>query len=119
MGISKAMMEKVAISLAHESKFTSICVTRYGNVMGSRGSVIPLFKKQIEENKPMTITDPNMTRFMMDLNEAVDLVMFAFKNTKSGEIFVQKSPAASLQVLSDAVCNYLGQPNHPKPRRNS
>ncbi len=114
MGISKAMMEKVAISLAHESKFTSICVTRYGNVMGSRGSVIPLFKKQIEENKPMTITDPNMTRFMMDLNEAVDLVMFAFKNTKSGEIFVQKSPAASLQVLSDAVCNYLGKPNHPK-----
>ena len=114
MGISKAMMEKVAISLAHESKFTNICVTRYGNVMGSRGSVIPLFKKQIEENKPMTITDPNMTRFMMDLNEAVDLVMFAFKNTKSGEIFVQKSPAASLQVLSDAVCNYLGKPNHPK-----
>jgi len=114
MGISKAMMEKVAISLAHESKDTSICVTRYGNVMGSRGSVIPLFKKQIKENKPITITDPNMTRFMMDLSEAVDLVMFAFKNTKSGEIFVQKSPATTLEVLSNAVCDYLGKPDHPK-----
>ena len=103
MGISKAMMEKVAIAKSRNSRSTSICVTRYGNVMASRGSVIPLFLEQILSNKPISLTDPNMTRFMMTLEDAVNLVMYAFLHGNSGEIFVQKSQAATLQTLVDAL----------------
>ncbi len=103
MGISKAMMEKIAISNSRLSESTKISITRYGNVMASRGSVIPLFVEQILKNKPITITDPNMTRFMMSLDEAVELVLFAFDKGSSGEIFVQKSPAASIFTLAEAL----------------
>ena len=90
MGISKAMMEKVIVAKSRISSNTEICITRYGNVMASRGSVIPLFVEQIRNNKLITLTDPKMTRFMMSLDEAIDLVLFAFENGKSGDIFVQK-----------------------------
>jgi UDP-glucose 4-epimerase len=105
MGISKAMMEKVAIAKSRvASEFgMSVCVTRYGNVMASRGSVIPLFIDQIRQGKPLTITDPNMTRFMMSLDDAVDLVLYAFTNGKPGDLFVQKAPAATIGVLAEAV----------------
>ena len=106
MGISKAMMEKVAIAKGRamgESAATTICCTRYGNVMASRGSVIPLWVDQIKSGKPITITDPNMTRFMMTLDDAVDLVMYAFENGHNGDLFVQKAPAATLKVLSEAL----------------
>lgn len=106
MGISKAMMEKVAISkgraLGREAK-TTICCTRYGNVMASRGSVIPLWIEQIKQGKPITVTDPNMTRFMMTLEDAVDLVLYAFENGENGDLFVQKAPAATLDVLASAL----------------
>lgn len=106
MGISKAMMEKVAIAkgraLGNEAK-TTICCTRYGNVMASRGSVIPLWAEQMKENKPITITDPNMTRFMMTLDDAVDLVIYAFEHGHNGDLFVQKAPAATLEVLATAL----------------
>lgn len=114
MGISKAMMEKVAIAKSRSSKDTIITVTRYGNVMGSRGSVIPLFKEQILTGKPITITDPNMTRFMMSLDEAVDLVNFAFQHGKSGDTFVQKAPATTIKVLADAMCCIMEAKNHPR-----
>ncbi len=113
MGISKAMMEKVAIQKSRISHKTNINITRYGNVMGSRGSVIPLFIKQILDNKPITITDPNMTRFMMSLEDAVDLVLYAFKYGKNGEIFVQKSPATDIQTLVNALKKLLNIPKHP------
>lgn len=106
MGISKAMMEKVAIAKGRalgESAGTVICCTRYGNVMASRGSVIPLWIDQIKANKEITITDPNMTRFMMTLDAAVDLVLYAFNNGNNGDLFIQKAPAATLQVLVDAL----------------
>jgi UDP-N-acetylglucosamine 4,6-dehydratase/5-epimerase len=103
MGISKAMMEKVMVSYARQSSETILCGTRYGNVMASRGSVIPLFVKQIKENKNITITDPSMTRFMMTLEDAVDLVLFAFNNGNAGDIFVQKSPASTIQDLAQAL----------------
>ncbi|MGO3181914.1 MAG: polysaccharide biosynthesis protein [Aequorivita sp.] len=106
MGISKAMMEKVMIARSRDltgNSKTTICGTRYGNVMASRGSVIPLFVKQIKERKPLTITDPNMTRFMMTLEEAVDLVLFAFENGKNGDIFVQKAPAATIETLAKSL----------------
>lgn len=103
MGISKSMMEKVAISSSRYMTNTKISITRYGNVMASRGSVIPLFISQILSKKPMTITDPEMTRFMMSLDEAVDLVLFAFENGSSGDIFVQKSPASTIQVLAESL----------------
>jgi UDP-glucose 4-epimerase len=106
MGISKAMMEKVAISKGRELKEsagTVICCTRYGNVMASRGSVIPLWVDQIKSHKEITITDPNMTRFMMTLDDAVDLVLYAFNNGTNGDLFIQKAPAATLQVLVDAL----------------
>lgn len=103
MGISKAMMEKVMIAKSRNSNGTMICGTRYGNVMASRGSVIPLFIKQIKENKPLTITDPNMTRFMMTLEDAVDLVLYAFKNANPGDLFVQKAPAATIKTLAEAI----------------
>ena len=112
MGISKAMMEKVAVAKSRESDATTICVTRYGNVMASRGSVIPLFVEQILNNQALTITDPGMTRFMMTLDDAVDLVLYAFKNGSSGDIFVQKAPAATIEILTKALTILLGAANH-------
>ena len=112
MGISKAMMERVVVSKGRNVKDTMIACTRYGNVMASRGSVIPLFISQIRNEKPITITDPNMTRFMMSLDQAVDLVVFAFENGASGDIFVQKAPAATIEQLAYAVKDVLGRPDH-------
>lgn len=106
MGISKAMMEKVAIAKGRQlgaNGATTICCTRYGNVMASRGSVIPLWVEQIKEGKPITITDPNMTRYMMTLDDAVDLVIYAFQHGHNGDLFVQKAPAATLEVLAEAL----------------
>ena len=106
MGISKAMMEKVAIAKARSlgnDAATTICCTRYGNVMASRGSVIPLWIEQIKSGKPITITDPNMTRFMMTLDDALDLVLYAFEHGNQGDLFVQKAPAATLEVLADSL----------------
>jgi len=103
MGMSKAMMEKVMMAKARNASDTILCGTRYGNVMASRGSVIPLFTSQIKSDKPITITDPNMTRFMMTLEDAVDLVLFAFQNAEPGDMFVQKSPAATIDVLAQAL----------------
>ena len=112
MGISKAMMEKVAVAKSRSSAQTVINVTRYGNVMASRGSVIPLFIEQIRAGKPITLTDPNMTRFMMTLDDAVDLVLYAFEHGQPGEIFVQKAPAATIEVLAKALTALLGKPEH-------
>ena len=112
MGISKAMMEKVAVAKSRISFDTVINVTRYGNVMCSRGSVIPLFTDQIRADQAITITDPNMTRFMMTLDDAVDLVLYAFENGQPGEIFVQKAPAATIQTLAYALTGLLGKPDH-------
>lgn len=105
MGISKAMMEKVFVAKSKtiDSNKTLICGTRYGNVMASRGSVIPLFIDQIKNGQPLTVTDPNMTRFLMSLDEAVELVVFAFKNAEAGDIMVQKSPASTIRDLAQAV----------------
>ena len=103
MGVSKAMMEKVFVAKSRTSGKTKIIGTRYGNVMGSRGSVIPLFIEQIKAGKPLTITDPKMTRFMMTLDHAVELVLHAFKNGKQGDLFIQKSPAATVSVLAKAL----------------
>jgi UDP-N-acetylglucosamine 4,6-dehydratase len=103
MGISKAMMEKVAIAESRNLQKTTICLTRYGNVMASRGSVIPLFINQIKSGLPLTITDPNMTRFLMSLNDAVDLVLFAFENGNQGDLFVNKAPAATIGDLANAI----------------
>ena len=112
MGISKAMMEKVAVAKSRSSGATVINVTRYGNVMCSRGSVIPLFTQQIRTGQPITITDPAMTRFMMTLDDAVDLVLYAFEHGQPGEIFVQKAPAATISVLTQALTELLGKPEH-------
>jgi UDP-glucose 4-epimerase len=112
MGISKAMMEKVIVAKSRNSAETVICTTRYGNVMASRGSVIPLFIEQIRVGKPITITDPNMTRFMMTLGDAVDLVLYAFNHGNPGDIFVQKSPAATIETLAKALIGLLDVPNH-------
>lgn len=112
MGISKAMMEKVVLAKSRNSGGTVISVTRYGNVMGSRGSVIPLFTSQILTGQPVTITDPAMTRFMMTLDDAVDLVLYAFQHGMPGEIFVQKAPAATIETLVYALANLLGKPGH-------
>ncbi len=112
MGISKAMMERVVVSAGRNVKNTVIACTRYGNVMASRGSVIPLFIDQIKQSKPITITDPKMTRFVMSLDDAVDLVLFAFENAESGDIFVQKAPAASVELIADSIKKILGVPNH-------
>lgn len=112
MGISKAMMEKVAVAKSRSSTQTVINVTRYGNVMASRGSVIPLFIEQIRAGKPITITDPSMTRFMMTLDDAVDLVLYAFERGQPGEIFVQKAPAATIEVLAKALTALVGKPEH-------
>ena len=112
MGISKAMMEKVAVAKSRSSSYTVINVTRYGNVMASRGSVIPLFVDQIRSGQPITITDPSMTRFMMTLDDAVDLVLYAFEHGQPGEIFVQKAPAATIEVLTQALTGLLNKPQH-------
>lgn len=115
MGISKAMMEKVVVAksrLALGSK-TTITGTRYGNVLASRGSVIPLFVDQIRKGLPLTLTDPTMTRFVMTLAEAVDLVLYAFEHGRNGDMFVQKAPAATIEILAQSVLNVLGKPDHP------
>jgi UDP-N-acetylglucosamine 4,6-dehydratase len=112
MGISKAMMEKVIVAKSRSSQATVISATRYGNVMASRGSVIPLFVDQIRAGRAITLTDPNMTRFMMTLDDAVDLVLYAFEHAKPGEIFVQKAPAATIETLHKALTQLLGVPEH-------
>jgi UDP-N-acetylglucosamine 4,6-dehydratase len=114
MGISKAMMEKVMVAASRnlDSTSTVICGTRYGNVMASRGSVIPLFVDQVLAGKPITVTDPAMTRFMMTLDDAVELVLYAFEHGSNGDIFVQKSPAATVQVLTQAILELMGKPAH-------
>jgi UDP-N-acetylglucosamine 4,6-dehydratase/5-epimerase len=112
MGISKAMMEKVAVAKSRSSKDTVISVTRYGNVMASRGSVIPLFVAQIRAGQPITLTDPAMTRFMMTLDDAVNLVLYAFEHGQPGDIFVQKAPAATIETLAQALTTLLGQAKH-------
>ena len=108
MGTTKAMMEKVAVAKARTTKTTKICCTRYGNVMCSRGSVIPLWIEQIRSGSPITITDGSMTRFIMSLDEAVDLVLFAFEHGESGDILVQKAPACTIQTQAEAVCELFG-----------
>jgi UDP-glucose 4-epimerase len=115
MGISKAMMEKVMVAKSRgaDDDKTVICGTRYGNVMASRGSVIPLFIQQIRDGKPLTLTDPNMTRFMMTLADAVDLVLYAFEHGNNGDLFVQKAPAATVEVLAKALTEMLNLPEHP------
>ncbi|MFZ2172303.1 MAG: polysaccharide biosynthesis protein [Methylococcaceae bacterium] len=114
MGISKAMMEKVMVAESRnlDETDTVICGTRYGNVMASRGSVIPLFVDQVLAGQPISITDPNMTRFMMTLDDAVDLVLYAFEHGKNGEIFVQKAPAATIEVLVRALLQIINKPDH-------
>jgi len=115
MGISKALMEKVIVAKSRyvDSAKTTICTTRYGNVMASRGSVIPLFVDQIRAGKPLTITDPNMTRFMMTLSDAVDLVLYAFGHGNTGDIFVQKAPAATVGTLAKSLTDIMSVPDHP------
>jgi UDP-glucose 4-epimerase len=114
MGISKAMMEKVFVAKSRQGgQSTIICGTRYGNVMASRGSVIPLFVELLHKGEELTLTDPNMTRFMMTLDDAVDLVLFAFSNGNPGDIFVQKAPAATVSVLTQALCELMDKPGHP------
>jgi len=114
MGVSKAMMEKVAVAKSRnlDDERITIACTRYGNVMASRGSVIPLFIDQIRQGREITITDPSMTRFMMSLDQAVELVLFAFRNGKNGDIFVQKAPAATIELLANTLKNMLGRPDH-------
>lgn len=115
MGMSKALMEKVLVANSRglADGETVICGTRYGNVMASRGSVIPLLVKQVDAGAPMTITDANMTRFMMTLEDALDLVLYAFAHGQNGDIFVQKAPAATIGTLAEAVSEVLGRPDHP------
>ena len=108
MGISKALEEKIAVAKSRNSLGTKICCTRYGNVMCSRGSVIPLWIDQIRQGNPITITEPNMTRFIMSLEEAVDLVLFAFEHGQNGDILVQKAPACTIQTQAEAVCELFG-----------
>jgi len=113
MGMSKALMEKLMVAKArmYGNKKTTFCGTRYGNVMASRGSVIPLFLKQIQDGTPLTLTDPNMTRFMMTIDDAVDLVLYAFQHGNPGDIFVQKAPAATIGVLAEALLTLLNAKN--------
>jgi UDP-glucose 4-epimerase len=112
MGISKAMMEKVMVAASRNTESTIVCGTRYGNVMASRGSVIPLFVEQLLSGRPLTVTDPAMTRFMMSLEEAVELVLFAFTNGRGGDIFVQKAPAATVRVLVQALLGLFQREGH-------
>jgi len=112
MGVSKAMMEKVIVAKGRAETGTMVACTRYGNVMASRGSVIPLFINQIRNGLPITITDPEMTRFMMSLDQAIDLVLFAFENGESGDIFVQKAPAVTIKMLAKTLSKILGNPTY-------
>ena len=112
MGLTKSLMEKVITSKARESENTMLCTTRYGNVMGSRGSVIPLFLDQVINNKPLTVTNPDMTRFMMSMDDAIDLVLFAFDHGEGGDVIIQKSPAATVKILAEAICNLFNKSNH-------
>jgi UDP-N-acetylglucosamine 4,6-dehydratase len=112
MGISKAMMERVVVAKGRNVAETMMAVTRYGNVIASRGSVIPLFINQLRSGAPITITNPKMTRFMMSLDQAVELVLFAFENGKSGDIFVQKAPAVTIKLLVNTIKNLIGRPKH-------
>jgi len=112
MGISKAMMEKIVVAKSRLSEETVISATRYGNVMASRGSVIPLFSEQIKNGQKLTITDPRMTRFMMSLEEAVELVLYAFEHSNPGDIFVQRAPAVTMEILAQALKEILGVPEH-------
>jgi UDP-N-acetylglucosamine 4,6-dehydratase/5-epimerase len=116
MGISKAMMEKIMVAKSRvlAGTGTVVCATRYGNVMASRGSVIPLFVEQLLSSRPITITDPKMTRFMMTLDEAVELVLYAFEHAANGDIFVQKAPAATIETLVKALLELLKRPAHPQ-----
>ena len=114
MGISKALMEKVAIAASRNLTDTTVCLTRYGNVMGSRGSVIPLFIDQLKQGKDLTITDPNMTRFLMSLDEAVELVLFAFENGNPGDLFVNKAPASNIGDLAQSLKEMLSLNNNIK-----
>lgn len=109
MGISKALMEKVAIASSRNSHKTVVCLTRYGNVMASRGSVIPLFINQIKNDLPITVTDPNMTRFLMSLDDAVELVLFAFEHGNPGDLFVNKAPASKVKTLANAIIELSGK----------
>jgi UDP-glucose 4-epimerase len=115
MGISKAMMEKVIVATSKNigNADTTICITRYGNVLASRGSVVPLFVNQLLNGDDITVTDPNMTRFMMTLDDALSLVLFAFENGDNGEIFVQKAPASTVEIIAKAVKELLSRPDHP------
>ncbi|TKB46139.1 polysaccharide biosynthesis protein [Thalassotalea mangrovi] len=114
MGTSKAMMEKVIVAKSRNvPKGMTICTTRYGNVMASRGSVIPLFVRQVIDGQSITLTDPKMTRFMMTLDDAVDLVLHAFKHGTNGDIFVQKAPAATIEVLTEAILGLMKKTDHP------
>jgi UDP-glucose 4-epimerase len=115
MGMSKAMMEKVMVARSRSLNDTNtiLCGTRYGNVMATRGSVIPLMASQIRNNEPISVTDPAMTRFMMSLDDALDLVLYAFNNASNGDIFVQKSPASTIETLTAAIKQILNKPNHP------
>ena len=108
MGITKAIEEKVAVAKSRNSGKTKICCTRYGNVMCSRGSVIPLWIEQIKSGQPITLTEPNMTRFIMSLDEAVDLVLFAFEHGQNGDLLIQKAPACTIQTQAEAVCEIFG-----------
>lgn len=114
MGISKALMEKVAVAASRNHKNTVVCLTRYGNVMASRGSVIPLFINQIKDNKDLTVTDPNMTRFLMSLDDAVNLVLFAFENGNPGDLFVNKAPAGTVRDLAQALIEIYNAKNKIK-----
>jgi UDP-N-acetylglucosamine 4,6-dehydratase/5-epimerase len=113
MGMSKALMEKVAVAASRnlDTKKTNICLTRYGNVMASRGSIIPLFINQIIQGEPLTITDPNMTRYLMSLDDAVDLVIYAFNNGEQGDLFVQKAPASTIKTLANALLKLFSSNN--------
>ena len=115
MGMTKALMEKTAQAFARQQpdSATTISVTRYGNVMYSRGSVIPLFVQQVMSGKPLTITEPSMTRFLMSLEESVDLVRYAFEHAQPGDLFVRKAPASTVEMLARAVADLLGHPDHP------
>jgi UDP-glucose 4-epimerase len=114
MGISKAMMEKIALSKSlHKSKFTQICVTRYGNVLGTRGSIVPTLLNQISKKLPITITNYNMTRFLMTMDNAIELVLFALKNGKNGDLFIQKTPSSTIQNLITALLLTLNKKNYP------
>ncbi len=112
MGISKSMMEKIMVAKSRVSSTTKICGTRYGNVLASRGSVVPLFVNQVKQNEPITITDPDMTRFIMTLDDAINLVLYAFENMTGGEIFVQKSPSSTIGDLAHAVLKMLNKEKH-------